>query len=153
MGVYFLDASAAVKRYVNESGSERVTALTAAANEIFVSKITAVEFASAVARRRREGTLDETIAAAAAAEFQQDFSAQYRAVDVSSGVIARAVVLTYKHGLRAYDAVQLATAVEVSGQGHGLSIPPLVFVSADRDLNVAASLEGLAVEDPSGVGG
>ena len=52
-----------------------------------------------------------------------------------------------RHGLRAYDAVQLATAIELHKQwlDAGVSV---VLVSADQELNAAATAEGLAVEDP-----
>ncbi len=44
----------------------------------------------------------------------------------------------------AYDAVQLAAALEVRTQ-----IPTLVLLSADGDLNNAASAEGMPVDDPN----
>ena len=46
--------------------------------------------------------------------------------------------------LRAYDAVQLAAALEISHQ-----IPSLTLISADADLNTSAASEGLTVEDPN----
>lgn len=62
-------------------------------------------------------------------------------------LIDRAVELTQHHRLRAYDAMQLATALEVNAlmQTHGLST--LTFVAADNDLINAATAEHLAVEN------
>ncbi len=48
------------------------------------------------------------------------------------------------HVLRAYDAVQLAAALDILRQDAAL-----ILVSADADLNAAASAEGLPVEDPN----
>lgn len=53
-----------------------------------------------------------------------------------------------RHGLRGYDAVQLAAALEVN---HALvqSQMPLTFVAADKNLLTAANTEGLITEDPN----
>ena len=55
MGAYFLDSSAAAKRYVVESGTERLLALCepAAQLELFVARITAIEVAAVLFRRVR----------------------------------------------------------------------------------------------------
>jgi len=53
------------------------------------------------------------------------------------------------HGLRAYDSVQLAAALEVQRSHQNVGLGLVTLVSADRDLNTAATAEGLAVEDPN----
>jgi hypothetical protein len=58
--------------------------------------------------------------------------------------LQRAALLADTHVLRAYDAIQLAAALEVRSQD-----PSLTLVSADVDLNAAATAEGLPVEDPN----
>jgi hypothetical protein len=45
--------------------------------------------------------------------------------------------------------VQLAAAVEIHRRGDALGLPVLTLVSADEDLNVAATAEGLAMENPN----
>jgi uncharacterized protein len=52
---YFLDSSALAKRYIAETGSGWVQALadSAAANAVYVARITLVELVSAIARRSR----------------------------------------------------------------------------------------------------
>jgi hypothetical protein len=56
---YFFDSSAIVKRYVNETGTAWVRRLTRKGRPepIYLARITAVELTSAVARRRKGGTL------------------------------------------------------------------------------------------------
>jgi hypothetical protein len=54
-----------------------------------------------------------------------------------------------KHGLRAYDAVQLTVALDVDRLNRNAGFGPVTLLSADRDLNTAASAEGLAVDDPT----
>ena len=64
-------------------------------------------------------------------------------------IIDRAVSLVQAHGLRGYDADQLAAAHEVQADRLPLGLPPLTLCSADRALNTAAIAEGLAVDDPN----
>jgi uncharacterized protein len=61
--------------------------------------------------------------------------------------------LTENHQIRAYDAVQLAVALELDSQlkaqNMGLvGVPALTIISADDELNIAATNEGLIVENP-----
>jgi hypothetical protein len=45
--------------------------------------------------------------------------------------------------------VQLASALVVDESYREAELPPIVFVSADRDLLAAAQAEGLATDDPN----
>jgi hypothetical protein len=54
-----------------------------------------------------------------------------------------------QHALRGYDAMQLAAALETSVHRSALGMDPLVFASADSELNAVAGAEGLTVEDPN----
>lgn len=150
MGAYFLDSSAVVKRYMAETGSDWVDGLTgpSAGNHIHIANITAVEVTSAVIRRVRSGSIDAADAADILGDFRHDLAHDYRSVEILPPIIHQAVMLVEKHGLRGYDAVQLAAALHV----HLVSLPlavPLVLVSADAELNAAARAEGMVVEDPN----
>jgi uncharacterized protein len=59
MAGYFVDSSALVKRYVQETGTARIRGLTrhTASTLIYIARITAVEVTCAVARRRKGRTL------------------------------------------------------------------------------------------------
>jgi hypothetical protein len=59
------------------------------------------------------------------------------------------MLLARAHGLRAYDAVQLTAALEVNRDHQNAGVGPVTLVSADRDLNTAAAVEGRAVEGPT----
>jgi predicted nucleic acid-binding protein len=52
--------------------------------------------------------------------------------------------LADSHVLRAYDAVQLAAALDIHRLGLSLTL-----LSADAELNTAAIAEGLTVDDPN----
>ena len=53
------------------------------------------------------------------------------------------------HPLRTYDAVQLASALESNIRLVATGLSPLIFVSADIRLLVAAATEGLMTEAPN----
>ncbi len=64
-------------------------------------------------------------------------------------LVERAATLAEKHGLRGYDAVQLATAAEASAIRDSLGLARLVFVSADDSLNTSAQSEGILTDNPN----
>jgi predicted nucleic acid-binding protein len=146
VAAYFLDTSAVLKRYVQETGTAWMQALAAPTlgHSLFVVRITLAEAVAAITRRERGGSITPKHAATAAADFQLDFGHQYRVVEVSAGLVARAAFLARNHALRGYDAVQLAAALEVHSQ-----IPSLTLLSADADLNAAALAQLLLVDDPN----
>jgi hypothetical protein len=59
-------------------------------------------------------------------------------------LVGYAASLARRHALRGYDAVQLAAALEIHSRA-----PSLTLLSADADLNAAATAEGLAADDPN----
>jgi len=52
-------------------------------------------------------------------------------------------------GLRGYDAIQLATALELINRFAANKLPSIIFISADNHLNQAAQTEGLTVDNPN----
>jgi uncharacterized protein len=149
VAAYFLDSSALVKRYVQETGTAWIVAITdpKAGNTIYLARITAVEVIAAIARRKRDGSLPEVDAVAAASDFRYDLGTQYRLVDITPALVDHAMRVAEAHTLRGYDAVQLAAALTVQAERRTLGLPSLIFVAADRGLNGAASAEGLTVDD------
>ncbi len=151
MPFYQCDSSGLVKRYVDEAGSDWVRAIVvpASANIVSIADITRAEVTSAFARRTREGiiTLDERDALIQT--FQAHCVTQYRLVPTQPLIIDLATELLQRYPLRAYDAVQLASAsiVNQSLIAHGL--PPLIFVTADDRLIAAARGEAVTAENPN----
>ena len=151
MPFYQFDASGVVKRYVEEIGSDWVRSIVNPAqnNTISIVDVTRAEVASALARRAREGaiTLDERDELLRT--FRAHSATQYRLVPMVHPVVDLAINLTQQHPLRAYDAVQLATALIVNRSLITSGLPPLIFVSADNGLIATAQAEGLAVDNPN----
>jgi len=148
---YYLDTSALVKRYAQETGTAWVINLTAPANghDIYIVRIAGPEMIAALFRKVRTREITQVDAVRAAANFRTDFRAQYQIAEVTTSLTELAMELAEKHGLRGYDAVHLAAAVELHTVRDGMELPPLTFISADNDLNTAAQAEGLVTDDPN----
>ena len=108
--ILYLDASALVKRYVTELGSKEVLTLTAAAEVVATSLVSRVEVAAALARAVRLGALDQDGGRRAQRRFSREWPDIAR-IPVSEALVSRAETLAWDHGLRGYDAVQLASAL------------------------------------------
>lgn len=150
LSVYFLESSALVKRYVTETGTAWVQMITAPRrrNKLIIARITWVEVLSAFARRQREGSLAPADVTRAIQVFRYDLDTQYQVVELDQTLAEMAGQLVGKHPLRAYDAVQLASALRVQPAFARTKPSPLVFLSADDRLIAAAQVEGLSVDNP-----
>jgi len=147
---YFFDSSALVKFYVDETGTDWVRSFTdSEANVIHVSRLAKVETISALTRRLRRNDITNAEFDEACDTFEEDFATQFRVVGVMEQIIDDAAGFARKHGLRAYDAVQLAAALDTGRIISQVESAQLTLVSADIDLNAAAAAEGLKVEDPN----
>jgi len=149
---YFFDASAIVKRYLTEAGSEYVAGLVdpLSSNTIVLAEITRVEVAAALAARQRVKsglTLNERDEAVAL--LLQHCVREYRMIPLSPDVLGRAVELTQSHRLRGYDAVQLGAALVTNLSLIAAGLQGLIFVTADNDLIRAAIAEKLPSENPN----
>jgi predicted nucleic acid-binding protein len=127
-----------VKRYVEEAGSEPVQALLAEATAAS-ARFSEVEIASALARRCREGAFPPDERDRALTQVREDFRG-VTLVETTPAVVARAVALLVRHPLRAADALQLASCLELQEQ-LGL---PVRFVAFDDRLSPAARSERLS---------
>ena len=134
----YLDASALVKRYVRERGSDDVNALMTAAVAVATSLVSRAEVAAALARAVRGRVLDEDAGQRARRKFKQDWADLAR-VPVTEALAARADSLAWSHGLRGYDAVQLAAALTWR-EAVGLEV---VLATFDRELWRAAAGAGI----------
>ena len=101
-----------------------------------------MEVPAALWRKRRVGELEPHAAATLVADFEADWFEQGRfgVVKVSDELLDAAARHLARHALRAYDAVQLASAIAVRDMHRELER----FVCFDRDLEAAAAAEGFA---------
>ncbi|MBI3649496.1 MAG: type II toxin-antitoxin system VapC family toxin [Acidobacteria bacterium] len=150
MAAYFVDSSGLAKRYAEETGSDWVDSIldSPSGNFIYVVSLTEVEVSSAIARRLREASIEQADAAEAFDMIFEDFADYFRVAHVTGELIERAIALVKNYTLRAYDAIQLAAALEVNERFLAAK-QSLTLISADGALNNAARAEGLLVEDPN----
>lgn len=151
MGHYYLDSSALVKRYVAETGTDWVIDLCAPAAEhtLYTARVSGAEIIAALFLRMRTGTLAASDAQAAATQFKADFRSHYQIVEMTEQLVDVAMVLAERHRLRGYDSIQLSAALALQTVRDSLSLSAITFVCADDRLNMAATAEGLAVENPN----
>ncbi len=151
MGAYFLDSSAVVKRFSKEAGTSWVLGLfrRSSTNSIYISRITTVETIAGLAKQLRTGTLTTAEIDRAEKRLIRGLDFRFHVAEVNRQITDLAVRLVRRHHLRGYDAIQLATAIKISGERTILGGPNLVLVSADKQLNTAAIAEGFFVDDPN----
>lgn len=120
-----------------------------ARNYIYVSSLSEVEVVAAIARRRKGLRLSQNKADKSIVRFEKGFERRFLIVEATVDVLKRAVRLADSHSLRGYDAVHLASALEANAMRRLSKLSPLIFVSADNELNSAALAEGLQIENPN----
>ena len=136
--IAYLDASALVKRHVEERGSRETLEFTARAEIVATSLISRAEVAAALAKAVRARLLDDDEARKA----QRAFAAQWpdiARIPLTEALVARAETLAWDYALRGYDAVQLASAVMFQ-ESVGTTIRLATF---DKQLWDAARRAGL----------
>lgn len=138
--IAYLDSSALVKCYVSEAGSLDTIDMIGQADMVVTSPVTRVEVASGLARAVRVGSLAARGAHAAYADFAGEVEAIIQ-VPLTEAIVARAQALVWEHGLRGYDAIQLASALAWQ-QRLGVRVTLATF---DARLAQAAAESGLQV--------
>jgi predicted nucleic acid-binding protein len=151
MAAYFLDASALVKRYARETGTAWMIGLfrRAAGHRLYVARITGVEVAAALTRKRRGNHLTASAGARALARLRRDLGQRLRIVEITPALLADAIDIAEKHGLRGYDAVQFAAMLEANNERLGLGLSPLTLVTADDELLAVGASERLMIDNPN----
>lgn len=137
--IAYLDSSAAVARYLPEAGSAAVRSLFRGRRKLAVSRLAFVELTSAVCRAHRQLSIDLQQRNAILARLPGDISELDFVVELTATIQTRAAELLSRHALRAYDAIQLASCLDL--RGHAAT----ELWAADRDLLAVARSEGLKV--------
>ncbi len=151
MTAYFLDSSALVKRYIVEIGSFWIQAVAVPdpGNQIIISRISWVEVLSAIARRQQEGSLSSTEVNEIIEAFRSDLNNQYQVIEIDRALVESAGQLVNQYSLRAFDAVQLASALRIQSAFASATATSLVFLTADDRLLTIATTEGLLTDNPN----
>jgi predicted nucleic acid-binding protein len=118
-------------------------------SRIETARLSMVEVVSALNRRVREGTLPPVDYPAVRDDFLARCRRSYRLIPITNALLVRTRDLLERHPLRTYDALHLASALEVNAQLVSGQRPGLTFLAADQRLLTAAAAEGLTVDNPN----
>jgi uncharacterized protein len=147
--VLYVDSSALIKRYIRESGTDRLNAKLEEAftlnSGIFVSVIGYAEVLATISRCLRENPRRLRKTDLFRRRFQVDWTSAFSRVELTADILDLVARLVKTHPLRGSDAIHLASAIWVRNT---LQNNLLVFVASDNRLKNAASLEGMTVFDP-----
>jgi predicted nucleic acid-binding protein len=139
----FADASALVKFYADEEGHEAVRELTAVA----IAQVSRVEVPAALWRKHRLGEITPDEAQVLTSAFEADYFGangeppRFATVVLSPSILDQAARLCATHSLRAYDAVQLSSAIAAREADPGCAS----FAVNDDTLRTAAAAEGFSL--------
>lgn len=137
--ILYLDASALVKRYIQEKASQDVNAWIEVADMVVTGLITRVEVAAAIARAGRMRLIkpDETFAALR--QFRSEWESLQR-LPITENTVARGDALAVEHNLRGNDATHLACALiwqETLGMPVTLASFDSQLIEAAREVQLA----------------
>jgi len=151
MALLFWDASALVKRYFVEVGSQTVDALLAAGSrhELATTPWGYAETYSVLLRRMNSGVIDAAAFAAATTALQTEvvMGSDFDLLTIGDATVFASPAMMNRHNLNATDAAILTLLLEYS-QTLASGRAGCVVIAADRRLLRAADVEGLGTIDP-----
>jgi uncharacterized protein len=151
MAGFYFDTSTIVKRYdPQEVGSQWVASLFGhPQTDLYLfSQLVTVEVTSAFYRKWRRAEITQPELDNMLRIFREDTMRGYWLEPINDSIVRLAVDLIERHPLRAYDSIQLATAISINNDLKALDIT-LLFLSADDQLLQAARSEGLHTDNPT----
>lgn len=115
---------------------------------LVVSLLARVEVPSAIRRKQRVGDLTEEDADALIADFEADWyqdddASRFVVIDLTADLVEVAADLTGDYALKAYDAIQLASAIEARDTDDDID----TFACYDASLRRAAQAEDFDLLD------
>lgn len=136
--ILYLDTSALVKAYVNESFSTDVLKLMKKATVVASHCIAFVEAHASFARIKREEKINLNDYEMIKKSFSKDWE-NYLRIESTQSLMQRAADFAEAFALRAYDSVHLAAADSLLRKAK----EDVMFFCFDRQLNKAANVLGL----------
>ncbi|KAM3090108.1 type II toxin-antitoxin system VapC family toxin [Phormidesmis sp. 146-35] len=146
MIIYYLDASAWVKRYYQELGTVWLQTLFAQNPTFACATLGAIEVTATLARKQKALQIKP-------AQFQPKIQAleadwqNFIQIQLTSNVVDQSKHLAEQLALRGADSIHLASALVL--QNHLSSTDQLIFIASDQELKTAAQTSGLVILDPA----
>ncbi|NOY07767.1 MAG: type II toxin-antitoxin system VapC family toxin [Spirochaetes bacterium] len=135
----YLDTSALIKNYIEESGSDVVTGIMHKADNIYVSYITRIECISTFRRILRENNITAAEYKELKAELLHDV--EYFTEIENKKALENCEEIIDKYQLKTLDSIQLSSAIYIKDDLD-------IFICCDIKLNDAAGNERLPVYNP-----
>lgn len=135
--IAYFDTSAIVPLFIDEPGSEIARGTWDEASRIVGIPLLYAETRAALAQAQRAGRLTASQLRSTVGTLDERYM-QLDLLEIDDELVRHAGELAETHGLRGYDAVHLAAALQVTD-------PDLVLVAGDRALLAAAESVGLQV--------
>jgi predicted nucleic acid-binding protein len=136
--ILYVDTSALVKKYFEESYSAEVISAWKSALAISTSAVAYAELVAAVYRKGREARVKKSLIQTIMNVFQEDWSSLV-IVEVDNRLNEMIHKIIVNHHLRGFDAIHLASALAVAS---AIS-DDFLFACYDEGLRRAAQAEGL----------
>lgn len=137
--IAYLDSSAILKQHLlDEPGLADIHSIATESELVATSRLSFVEVRAGLAAARRSNRLDGARHDRAVIAFM-DAWAGYDVLELSEEISARAGAVAETYGLRAGDAIQLASMLELDPQRE------VIVVAWDARLRAAARAAGLVV--------
>ena len=108
--IIFMDSSALIKRYIEESGSNEVNSILEKADDVIVSPVTLIEMNSAFRRRYSENNISKSDYEYLK-EMIENESKDFSKIIFDSSLENKAIYLINKYQIRTLDSIQLASAI------------------------------------------
>ena len=146
MTLFYVDASAWVKRYFQEAGSEWINQQFEQGILMGASTLGLIEVTATCARKRTAGAIDAGRFQQIEIDLLEDWKGLFQ-VDLTPDIVERSLDVARTHALRGADCAQLASAIFFKEQ-LALEAGEFALVTSDQELKSAALKAGLAVVDP-----
>jgi len=149
---FYFDASALVKRYTQEIGSDRINFLfiNVPLNRLMCLILGVVELFWICVRKKNDDRITNQIFIQASVNLNSeilDHNSDFKTIPVPDSLILNSVSLIETHSLNSVDALVLQSALDINTELHKIG-ERLVLVASDRRLLRAADAEGLLVFNP-----
>jgi len=145
--IAYLDASAWVKRYVQEPGTEWIQDLFIRQPLLACASLGFIEVMATLSRKRKAGEIGEAQFDAVVGDVERDWQG-FIEIRLDADTMALTAPVVREFALRGADAVHLASALLLR-QRLGDENDAVMFVAADEELKIAAQASGFPVLDPA----
>lgn len=136
--ITYVDTSTLLKLLIEEPGSAQAALIWDSADVVAAARVAHVEARAALAAANRARRMSSAQMQRSKIELTGLWQ-QFTIVEITEGLVGAAGDLAEDEGLRGYDAIHLAAALQIGAD---------LLTSADTDLCAAAARRGLHVANP-----